>query len=88
MGGGVLPHLVDVAPDERGCQRSRSYAISLQPALWGGTDVVRMWGHRGHLRQPRLLATHHMTEAELRRAVADVVRLRLRHGYLPALGTV
>ena len=97
MSGGVILHLVDVAPDARGCQRSRSYAIGLQPALWGGTDVVRMWGgtdvvrmwgRRGHLRRPRLLATHHVTEAELRRAVAAVVRLRLRHGYLPALGAL
>lgn len=88
MSGGVVLDLVDVAPAARGCQRSRSYAISLQPAPWGGTDVVRMWGRRGHLRRPRLLATHHMMEAELRRAVADVVRLRLRHGYLPALGAL
>ena len=88
MSGGVVLHLVDVAPDARGCQRSRSYAIGLQPALWGGTDVVRTWGRRGHLHRPRLLATHHMTEAELRRAVADVVSLRLRHGYLPALSSV
>jgi hypothetical protein len=37
---------------------------------------------------PTLLATHHVTEAELRRAVAGVVRLRLRHGYLLALGAL
>jgi hypothetical protein len=88
MGGGVILHLVDVAPDARGRVRSRSYAIGLQPALWGGTDLVRMRGRRGHLRRPRLLATHHVTEAELRRAVAGVVRLRLRHGYLLALGAL
>ena len=86
MSRGVVLHLVDASPDARGRVRSRSYTVGLQPALWGGTEVVRMWGRRGHLRRPRLLATHHLTEAELRQAVAEVVRLRLRHGYLGARG--
>lgn len=43
MSGGMVLHLIDVAPDVRGCQRSCSYAIGLQPALWGEMDVVRMW---------------------------------------------
>ena len=87
MSGGLVLHLVDSAADAHGRLRSRAYVIAVQPALWGGVDVVRSWGRRGHLRRPRLLASHHASDPELRRAVADVVSLRLRHGYVPAVSS-
>lgn len=73
--------VVDAVPDARGRWRNRTYGLHLQAALWGGVDVVRTWGRRGSLRQPRRLVTHHPDEVEAADALALVIRRRLRRGY-------
>jgi len=78
---GLTLDLVDVAADGLGRHRCRTYQVYLQPALWGGLDVVRSWGRRGHLRRPRRLATHHPDEAAAEAALAAVIRRRLQHAY-------
>jgi predicted DNA-binding WGR domain protein len=79
---GLVLDLVDAAPDARGRWRNRTYRLHLQPALWGGVDVVRSWGRRGTtLRRPRRLGTHHADDIEASVALAAVIRRRLRRGY-------
>jgi predicted DNA-binding WGR domain protein len=79
---GLVLDLVDAAPDARGRWRNRTYRLHLQPALWGGVDVVRTWGRRGtKLGRPRRLVTHHPDHAEATAALASVIRRRLRRGY-------
>ena len=79
---GLVLDLVDAAPDARGRRRNRTYRLHLQPALWGGVDVVRTWGRRGvTLRRPRRLVTHHPNQTEASAALASVLRRRLRRGY-------
>jgi hypothetical protein len=79
---GLVLDLVDAAPDARGRWRNRTYRLHLQPALWGGVDVVRTWGRRGTtLRRPRRLVTHHPDEMEAAEALMSVIRRRLRRGY-------
>jgi predicted DNA-binding WGR domain protein len=82
---GLVLDLVDAAPDARGRWRNRTYRLHLQPALWGGVDVVRTWGRRGTtLRRPRRLVTHHLDGGTAEVALAAVIRRRLRRGYAPA----
>jgi predicted DNA-binding WGR domain protein len=79
---GLVLDLVDATPDARGRWRNRTYRLHLQPALWGGVDVVRTWGRRGTtLRRPRRLVTHHPDEIEAAEALKSVIRRRLRRGY-------
>ena len=83
-GRGLVLDLVDAAPDARGRWRNRTYRLHLQPALWGGVDVVRTWGRRGTLRRPRRLVTHHLDEGAAEAALAAVIRRRLHRGYAQA----
>jgi predicted DNA-binding WGR domain protein len=79
---GLVLDLVDAAPDARGRWRNRTYRLHLQPALWGGVDVVRTWGRRGtSFGKPRRLVTHHPDQTEASAALASVLRRRLRRGY-------
>ena len=79
---GLVLDLVDTAADARGRWRNRTYRLHLQPALWGGVDVVRTWGRRGvTLRRPRRLGTHHPDDSQASAALAAVIGRRLRRGY-------
>jgi len=79
---GLALDLVDAAPDACGRWRNRTYRLHLQPALWGGVDVVRTWGKCGTtLGRPRRLVTHHPDHTEATAALASVIRRRLRRGY-------
>ena len=79
---GLVLDLVDALPDARGRWRNRTYRLHLQPALWGGIDVVRAWGRRGTgLGRPRRFVTHHADEEQAAAALASVIRRRLRRGY-------
>jgi len=73
--------LVDDDADPLGRRRCRTYRLSLQPALWGGVDVVSAWGRRGSLVRPRRLVTHHLGETGASAALVAAIRRRLRHGY-------
>ena len=77
--GGLVLELVDRGP--RPGRRARFYALHLQPALWGGVDVVRAWGRLGHRHRPRCLVTSHPDETGAHAALRDLVRRRLRRGY-------
>jgi predicted DNA-binding WGR domain protein len=80
-GGGLILELLDPLPAGR---RARWYALHLQPALWdGGVDVVRQWGRIGGRHHPRRLVTPHPTEAAARAVLPELLRRRLRRGYLP-----
>jgi predicted DNA-binding WGR domain protein len=80
-GGGLVLELLDPPPEGR---RARWYALHLQPALWdGGVDVVRQWGRIGARHHPRRLVTPHPTEAAARAVLPELLRRRLRRGYLP-----
>jgi predicted DNA-binding WGR domain protein len=82
---GLVLDLVDTAADARGRWRNRTYRLHLQPALWGGVDVVRTWGRRGvTLRRPRRLVTHHLDDGAAEAALAAVIRRRLHRGYAQA----
>lgn len=78
---GLALDLIDDDADPLGRRRCRTYRLSLQPALWGGVDVVRAWGRRGSLVRPRRLVTHHLDETGASAALAAAIRRRLRHGY-------
>lgn len=79
---GLVLALVD--PPEAEQRRARRYAIYVQPALFGGVDVVRAWGRLDAVHRPRRLVTHHAGEADAEAAVAAVIARRLRRGYQSA----
>jgi predicted DNA-binding WGR domain protein len=85
-GVGLVLELVDRNPGPG--RRARFYALHLQPALWGGVDVVRAWGRLGHRHRPRSLVTSHPDEGSAHAALRDLVRRRLRRGYLRSLDGV
>lgn len=62
---------------------AREYRVWLQPALFGGSDVVRQWGRVGSLRRPRQLVSHHVDDDACFPALKDSIRRRLRRGYRP-----
>lgn len=78
-GAGVVLELVDRGPG-RG-RRARWYALHLQPALWGGVDVVHAWGRLGYRKRPRCLVTSHPDETSAGAALRSAVRRRLLRGY-------
>jgi predicted DNA-binding WGR domain protein len=80
---GLVLELVDAQPDRRGRRRCRAYTLHLEPALWGGIDVVRAWGRRDVMRRPRRLLSHHPDVGEACAALERVIRRRLRRGYRP-----
>jgi predicted DNA-binding WGR domain protein len=83
-GAGLVLELVDRGPGPG--RRARFYALHLQPALWGGVDVVRAWGRLGHRHRPRCLITSHPDESSAHAALRGLVRRRLRRGYLRSTG--
>jgi predicted DNA-binding WGR domain protein len=85
-GAGLVLEFVDRGPGPG--RRARFSALHLQPALWGGVDVVRAWGRLGHRHRPRCLVTSHPDESSAHAALPDLVRRRLRRGYHRSLDGV
>jgi predicted DNA-binding WGR domain protein len=85
-GAGLVLELVDRGPGPG--HRARFYALHLQPALWGGVDVVRAWGRLGHRHRPQCLVTSHPDDSSAHVALRDLVRRRLRRGYRRSLDGV
>ncbi|MDB5068047.1 MAG: hypothetical protein JWM18_4481 [Chloroflexi bacterium] len=79
---GLVLELVDRGPGpERLC---RSYALHMQPALFGCCHLVRSWGRLGHPHRPWQLVTCHPTVESAHAALWPVVRRRLRRGHQPS----
>ena len=59
--------------------RSRFYELRLQPTLWGGVALVRVWGRLGT--PGRWAATEYPDRAAARSDVERAVRRRLGRDY-------
>ena len=59
--------------------RDRYYDLLWQPTLFGEGALVRVWGRRGQSATTRV--TTYADRRCAQRAVRQLVRLRLRHGY-------
>jgi len=58
------------------------YRLTLQPTLFGGLDLVREWGRLAPSQTThRRVVEHHERRTDVLEALADAVRVRLRHGY-------
>lgn len=58
------------------------YRLTLQPALFGGLDLVREWGRLAPSQTTlRRVVEHHEGGSEVLDALGNAVRVRLRHGY-------
>jgi predicted DNA-binding WGR domain protein len=72
-------HRVDPARNVR-----RFYALMVAPDLFGGWALVREWGRIGAAGQRRVELYY--TEAAARAAGARIAAIRMRRGYVAAVG--
>lgn len=62
----------------------RAYWLLVQPNLWGGVDLVQVWGRWGvQQRRPRRRVCSYGSLAVLEGRLAEQLDRRLRRGYLP-----
>jgi predicted DNA-binding WGR domain protein len=74
--------LVDPAPRPR--PRARWYALSLEPTLFGGVDLVRRWGRLGtRAQRPARRAEHYPDAAAALAGLERALAHRVRRGYAP-----
>ena len=78
-----FPAAVSLASIDPSRNRYRLYWLRVQPTLWGEPSLVRRWARRG--REGRTQATIYPDPERARAAFHQLLRLRLRHGYQPAL---
>ena len=69
-------HLVSIDPDRNG---QRFYRLQWQPTRWEVRALVCIWGRIGTLGQMSVLHVGHTPQATA--DAAELLRLRLRHGY-------
>lgn len=61
----------------------RAYWYLVQPALFGGVDLVRVWGRYGHqVRRPRLRVEPYEDLARLELELRGHLQRRLQRGYV------
>jgi predicted DNA-binding WGR domain protein len=64
-------------------KKHRFYSLQITPTLFGEWSLVREWGRIGSPGTVRLESFE--SEAQARAEEQRTVRLRMRHGYVPAV---
>jgi len=81
----VVCTLVFVDPTSQPRPRARWYALSLEPTLFGGVDLVRRWGRLGTAaHHPARVAEHYPDATAARAGLERAHARRRRRGYVPS----
>jgi predicted DNA-binding WGR domain protein len=75
--------LVFMPPSTSAGRGGRLYRLTLHPSLFGGFDVVREWVRPGDRARPRRLVESHQSRRSAEVRLRQLVRDRLRRGYVP-----
>lgn len=65
---------------------ARFYELSLQPTLFGETNLIRRWGRIG--REGRALVETHATDEAAGEELERWRRRKERRGYAPSVGSI
>lgn len=75
---------VELASIDPGENRWRRYTLREQRVLWGGVDLIVVWGRIGH--EPRMRIERFGSDAELEARRRELLARRVRHGYVDRVG--